>query len=815
MNQIQLNEPNAATNRMYNHPYSPYSIQNLLMDAIYDTIENDYKIGLFESPTGTGKTLSIICATMTWLRNYKKSNLKTASNSDPESSDDEPEWVKTAYRNSVVAQTKGVAIDYENHLQVLLKLDVVAPVHALETTKRPKKPEADSFVPDDYYSDSEVNTVEEQNTRLASEIQQLMGRVGGETSELSPLESPHPVYFSSRTHSQLNQFAHQLEMTTFESSLGSVPERTKFFPLGSRKQLCIHPRVSKLGSLPSINDACVDLQKMKDGGCDYYPRPSVAAETVKQFTDFLFTRVSDIEDLATLGKTLGVCPYYSARKSVDLAEVIALPYQMLLLRTTREIMRLNIDNAIVVIDEAHNLIDTISAMNSVSVSSSEMEIAIKCLKTYLTKFSRRLNSGNRIHLVKLIKLCQVVQKFMDTAADFKTGNIINPQDIFQGNTGDLVNVHKLEKFLAKSKIAYKIESYMDAEDKADSFKRSSSNPILFKITQFLKCLTNTSKEGQFIWDKRNGLVFIDYILLDPSIVFDDIVSRAKCVLLCGGTMEPMDDFTSYLFPKVPSNKIKKFTCGHLIPKENLKVFPIGKMGNSTFEFLFEKRDRDPVISQLGVLVCSLVSVIPGGMVVFFPSYKYLNKVLESWIKSGTLDKIQIQKEIFKEPTDSLGVDSTLADYTSSIKKPQSLGAILFSVVGGKMSEGINFADDLARAVIVVGLPFPNAFSAELVAKRNFIVDSCTRKGLSKSQAMESARQFYENICMRAVNQSVGRSIRHANDYSTIFLVDTRYENPRIQGKLSKWVRERIYSESVDQVLNSTKNFFDSKLIVAQ
>lgn len=34
-------------------------------------------------------------------------------------------------------------------------------------------------------------------------------------------------------------------------------------------------------------------------------------------------------------------------------------------------------------------------------------------------------------------------------------------------------------------------------------------------------------------------------------------------------------------------------------------------------------------------------------------------------------------------------------------------ALLLCVVGGKLSEGINFGDDLARACVMIGLPYPN------------------------------------------------------------------------------------------------------------
>jgi chromosome transmission fidelity protein 1 len=110
-------------------------------------------------------------------------------------------------------------------------------------------------------------------------------------------------------------------------------------------------------------------------------------------------------------------------------------------------------------------------------------------------------------------------------------------------------------------------------------------------------------------------------------------------------------------------------------------------------------------------------------------------------------------------------------------------ALLFCVIGGKLSEGINFSDDLGRTVVVCGLPYANSKAIEIQEKMAYFdkLGDPTFRGCD----------YYENLCMKTLNQAIGRSIRHIGDYATIILVDQRFKSERIQKKLPRWIQESL------------------------
>ena len=281
----------------------------------------------------------------------------------------------------------------------------------------------------------------------------------------------------------------------------------------------------------------------------------------------------------------------------------------------------------------------------------------------------------------------------------------------------------------------------------------------------------------------------------------------------------MDDYIRHLFAYVDPNRLQTFSCGHIIPKENLIALAVAKgNGGVAFDFTYDKRNSLTMIDALGNSIIELADSIPDGLVVFFPSYAYLDQVILRWQiknKDGSKsfwERLQEIKPIFRESKTTTGIDDVFIQYTQAISA--SKGGLLLSVIGGKLSEGINFTDALGRGVIVVGLPFPNIQSAQWKAKIEYVEKSTIERGGSREEGKALAREFYENACMRAVNQSIGRAVRHKADYACILLLDGRYNNSRIEGKLPAWIRQGMGDKSVRGDFRETvvrvKGFFEGR-----
>lgn len=222
--------------------------------------------------------------------------------------------------------------------------------------------------------------------------------------------------------------------------------------------------------------------------------------------------------------------------------------------------------------------------------------------------------------------------------------------------------------------------------------------------------------------------------------------------------------------------------------------------------------------DLAMVIQNICNVVPAGIVCFFTSYDVMDNFYNHLVQSKAIEKIQQKKKVFKEPrSGGQQTEKILSDYAKAVKTGTKCmepglqtGALLMSVVGGKLSEGLNFSDDLGRCICVVGLPFPNKNNPELAEKMKYLDKVCAERRTDSSVAFSSS-EYYENLCMKAVNQCIGRAIRHINDYATVLLIDERYQQERIKKKLPNWIQTSLRTpNNYGSVQGSLVKFFKDR-----
>ena len=801
------------------HPYQPYEIQLDFMTKLYRCIE-DKNIGIFESPTGTGKSLSLICGALTWLRDHERQSLDVAVN-DAETTDWLAQAEIAAHRRKNVLEReeleqKLAAIRRQEHKRNQKdSLSSAKRARLLREQPLQHEPNEDDFMLLDYESDTENDRLapKTSDSGFSSTTQALLDKLRGPTkSDVAEEEGDRlKLIICSRTHSQLTQFVSELRRVKPPSILSSgqedhvgttVEECVKHLPHGSRKNLCINPKVKRLVSATAINDQCLELQKAgtsRDKRCPHLPTKD-DKERLGAFRDAAIAHIRDIEDIGTLGHNMELCPYYASRSAIPLAEVLTLPYPLLLQKSAREALGVSVKDNVIIIDEAHNLMDAIADTYSISMRLSHLEQSIRQTTAYVIRFKNRLKGKNRVYVTQVLRLLNSITDCLRTTTNLTSQQevTVTAAQLMSGKGVDQIKPHKLLKYLHESKLAHKIEGYTDAQAEKVS-DPDQAKGVLMHFQNFLAVLMNPDDEGRFFVSRQEGETVVRYTLLDPREHFRDIVQEARSVVLAGGTMSPMSDYSNYLFPYLEDGRLQTFSFGHVIPQSNLLAIAVTKgPSNIDFDFTYDKRNSESMILELGQLILRACKTIPDGVVAFFPSYDYLAKVISIWQRPSTSQPLMTilrrSKAVFQE-SKGVSVDELLRDYAAAVDSGQ--GGLMLSVVGGKLSEGINFSDKLGRAVIAVGLPFPNANGAEWKAKLQYVEElhykHCKESmGLNeaecKTQAKRAGRDYYENACMRAVNQSIGRVIRHRNDYAAVLMVDRRFGSERISQKLPGWIR---------------------------
>ncbi|KFZ56565.1 Putative ATP-dependent RNA helicase DDX11-like 8, partial [Podiceps cristatus] len=408
------------------------------------------------------------------------------------------------------------------------------------------------------------------------------------------LEEEHvtKIYYCSRTHSQLSQFVREVQKSPFGKD-------TRLVSLGSRQNLCVNEEVRRLGALQLINDRCMDMQKNKhekksdeenEGKKRRASRavcPFYSYEQMQFLRDEVLVEVKDIEQLVALGRETKACPYYGSRYAIP--GLVVLPYQMLLHEPTRSAAGIKLKDQVVIIDEAHNLIDTITCIHSAEVSGSQLCCAHSQLLQYMERYRKRLKAKNLMYIKQILYLLERfvavlggnVNQNPSCQAVSQTGTVVKSINdfLFQSHI-DNINLFKVQRYCEKSLISRKLFGFVErygglgtavkpnkenqklaglqnflltlqqGSDKegtrqslpveAESDQLRAASPLM-QIEGFLSALTNANQDGRVILNRQGtvGQSSLKFLLLNPAVHFAKVVEECRAVIIAGGTMQPV------------------------------------------------------------------------------------------------------------------------------------------------------------------------------------------------------------------------------------------------------------------------------------
>ena len=621
------------------------------------------------------------------------------------------------------------------------------------------------------------------------------------------------IIYSTRTHSQLNQCVQELKSTAYNPKISI---------LGSREQFCVHPKVSQeKGS--KQNTKCRALNAPTSANKCMFKLGSKHMDNITKTV--LSKHILDVEDLHLIGKDQGFCPYYHSIDNCKNAEIIFMPYNYLVDDKIRP-TSVTLSNSIVIFDEAHNI-------ESVCCDSVSFELKAEVLAQCIAEVQQilELNKPSDDSLASkedltglkkiLLTLEQVIEDIPiptnNTQNPMEEPSVIHPgsfvfdilekanitmdiQETLIGVAQDVLrelispeaeqNISLTMSNQNKNSNKYGLETFIKA---LQTIFGNNFNSDSFKVHLIIK------KNKQKSYFKVSSSRCLSLWCFNPGLAIKGLKNEVHAMILTSGTLSPLQSFSSELQIKFPIRLENK----HLIKSNQIYVGVLEKGPCSrTLSSEYTVRNTDDYMKELGNSLVNIARRVPFGMLVFFASYKHMNDCIEFWHRNrlgnlSFMEQLEKNKHIVTEPRigGQNAVKAVFEEYSLSLNNNKG-GAIMFAVMRGKVSEGMDFSDNFARCVVICGIPYPYTKDPKIQEKRHYMDEQCWKQNNNHNNnnnqfASVNGQIWYQQQATRAVNQAIGRVIRHRFDYGAIILADRRFAIQRNQNHISSWIKPHI------------------------
>ena len=450
--------------------------------------------------------------------------------------------------------------------------------------------------------------------------------------------------------------------------------------------------------------------------------------------------------IAEVGRQYRICPYELSLDLSEFCEIIICDYNYafdpaVYLRRYFDPDEGERGEYVFLVDEAHNLPDRARDMYSIRLTASFFESVYAAVDPTEDPVLEQTLGSFVIGMRRLARLC--------------TENRHKHEDGTE--SGYYLNRAPLENFT---------ELMRTIKSKLDSFLKSAPthpladalNEIVGEMRRFLFLFECYDSRFLTYVELDHGALAVQIFCLDPSGVMNAALGRARAAVLFSATLTPPDYYVDVLGGGKQAEILELPS-----PYDPTRLCVTVASGVST-----RMEEREKSYRKVSTLIAATVSAKVGNYIVYFPSYDYMEHVLEVFLtkypkvphvvqsKSMSVREREEFLSFFKEDTDTLRIG--------------------FCVLGGSFSEGVDLPGNRLIGTVIVGVGIPG-----LSNERNIL------------------RDYYENKCERGydyaytfpgmtrVLQAAGRVIRSEEDKGVVVLIDSRYaEEPYLRLYPSHW-----------------------------
>jgi len=545
------------------------------------------------------------------------------------------------------------------------------------------------------------------------------------------------VIYLTRTISQSDQVMKELRAISAKQAVCGLPV------LGRGKS-CLLMRSFGEGDAISpgaMSRLCEDMKKRaakkERGGCPHYANLLACDDTM--FLKHVQANNPTAEEFDRFCQGTDACPYEARKLIMAEMDVLVLPYVHMLSTDIRkslfERLELTADDFVVVVDEAHNLIEAAREEESFALWASDLEGVETEAKQFGKAWLAKGVDVNRLTAT----LRDIIQdaaneQCVDGASEarlgrrFLEGRLREELGLSDEGLDDLTtNLHNLgdmifEKRLkdgdnpvsATLKLATALENWFAASD-----------------ARFLKTVSASG---------GGGLVAS---CLEPKNTLE-FLRQCNGVVHMSGTLQPLQQYVDVL--DLPKDTVMRIFPSPFPPENRLVLY-----ADDVNPGMREMRANPGMKRKIEDRIIGLCNSTTRNTMVFFRSYEMLRS-MRPRLEAG------IERRLFWEESRSRGFADAIQEFKSG------RNGVFFTVMGGKVAEGLDFPGEELNLAIIVGLPYPppSLVSDELKARFD------KKYGFGKGWDYTSLAP-----ALRKTQQAIGRLIRMETDRGAAVILDAR------------------------------------------